>query len=156
MSRKRLNITKTLALLAVAMLPVAQTLAASCCCRSGRAVGESVSTGSQRSCCLQASQSCCIATSTLHGSCCGGESNSGSEPCRCPVGLCGIDPPMGLEPVTSTSSSEVDLRVNALATVPAAVCALNCQVAREPQLASTPHEPTSGAARCVLLCRYLL
>lgn len=156
MSRKLFNISKTLALLAVAMLPIAQTLAASCCCRSARLVGEHGRGGSHTSCCLQALASCCSSASASHGSCCDGESNPDSKPCRCPAGLCGIDVPVGLESATDATSADDDLRVNALATVPAIACAVNCQTACESLLVSTPHASISSPERCSLLCRYRL
>lgn len=156
MSHYFTTISKTFALLAVVMLPVEQTLAASCCCRGSQIAGKHPTAGLLRSCCSQAGASCCSTASTSHNSCCDSDSNSDSKPCQCPVGFCGFDPPTGFDPGTNTTSSSDELRVDTLAAVPAITCDLNFRTPFQSLRLSAFHTSTSGSQRCVLLCRYRL
>ncbi len=147
MSQLLFNISKALALLAVVLLPAEQTLAATCCCRGSRVAGEHGSEGSLSSCCSNAS--------TSHSSCCD-ESHSRSKPCRCPAGMCGMQPPTAFSPVTESSSGDDDLRIATLAAIPVIALDVDSLTLRESLRISATHLSTSGSERCVLLCRYRL
>jgi hypothetical protein len=148
------HISKTLALLAVVMLPVQQMLAANCCCRSGQHAVKQVEAGGQPSCCSQVQASCCGTTSNSSNVCCDqGQPDSSTKPCRCPAGSCGKDAPKAVEPVVDISSANDELSVATVLETPFA------QVGN-PQTDSAEWVPsemaTSGSQRCVLLCRYRL
>lgn len=152
MNRLLLDISKILALLAVTLLPVRQTLAATCCCRGVRIDGKHVAAGEQRSCCLQSLASCCSTARTQDGTCCE-HGRPASKPCRCPAGCCGKDAPKATEPATDTASSGEHL---ALATVPTTVLDAVGETPSDSLGNTTSRTSTSGSERCVLLCRYRL
>jgi len=154
MNRLLLHISKTLSLLAVIMLPVQQALATNCCCRSGH-VNHTVA-GSPSSCCSQSHATYCSTTDKSLGSCCDGQSHTGSKPCRCPVGLCGLDPPMAVDSASETTSSDEDLVIATIGEVSATVTDVERRPHRESLRLSASHASTSGSQLCVLLCRYRL
>lgn len=154
MNRLLPHISKTLALLAVIMLPVEQMLAANCCCRGGQSAVKRVEAGGQPSCCSQVQASCCSNASRSSNACCGqGKPDSGTKPCRCPAGSCSQDTPKAVEPAVDISSANDELSV-------AAVFVTSSAEVGDPQTNSAGSVPaeisTSGSQRCVLLCRYRL
>ncbi|QEG35799.1 hypothetical protein Pr1d_31050 [Bythopirellula goksoeyrii] len=146
MNQLTLNISKSLTLLAVLLLPVEQTLAATCCCHGSSVAGRHVSVGSQISCYSQVQGACC---STDCQSCCAG--HSGSKPCRCPAGLCGLKIPTAVAPTTDTTSVTD-------AWTFAEVSPISFNSVGHSSRKWYPHSAidilTSGSQRCVLLCRY--
>ena len=150
MNRRLLHISKTLALLAVLLLPVEQALAASCCCRGK----QSVVASSQGSCCSQGLATCCSTVSTSQRSCCEqGDTRSEPTPCQCPTGCFGQDSPDAVVPARNNASSDHELTL-------VAVLATSIDVvhgASSDLLRSTVFRTSmSGVQRCVLLCRYRL
>ena len=151
MFRFFLSIAKPLALLAVILLPVEQTLAASCCCRRGQRVDKQVAAGGLKSCCAQRKASCCDIS---HVSCCEtAQTHSDSKPCQCPAGCFGKDVPKAVDPAAYKTSADAELTV-------AVVCTVTIDAVRDagsPLAATTASQPsTNGLQRCVLLCRYRL
>ena len=146
------HISKTLALLAVVMLPVQQMLAANCCCRGGQNAVKQVEAGGQPSCCSQVQASCCSTASNSSNACCGqGQPDSGTKPCRCPAGSCGKNAPKAVDPAVDISSQSDELSL-------APVIETSFAQVGDPQTDSAGCVPsemaTSGSQRCVLLCRY--
>ena len=154
MNRLLPHIAKTLALLAVVMLPVEQMLAANCCCRGGQSAVKHVEAGRQASCCSQVQASCCSTASKSSNACCGqGQPDSGTKPCQCPTGACGKDSPKAVEPAVDNSSVSSDLFVAALIETTS-----DEVIDRQTDSAGRTSSEiwTSSSQRCVLLCRYRL
>ncbi len=139
------HITKILALLAVLLLPVQSSMAATCCCQ--RAVGQSWperSTDSPASCCSQQSSSPCCCRSS--------GSDSDSQSCCCPSGCRCTTSPDAVA-FTADSSSELDLS----ACVAPCASASVCQNKQQCLLTSGDvYSQVSGSELCVQLCRYQL
>lgn len=154
MNRLLPHIAKSLALLAVVMLPVEQMLAANCCCRGGQSAVTHVEAGGQSSCCSQVQASCCSTASRSSNDCCGqSQSDSGTKPCRCPAGTCGKDTPNAVEPAVDISSVNDEFSVAAVLEASSAdVVDLQTDSAGR----TSSEISTSGSQRCVLLCRYRL
>jgi len=147
------HITKTLALLAVLLLPVQGSMAANCCCHRGI-----IQSSPERSADLFASR-----CSKLGASCCGQQSSdpccchssgadSDSQPCRCPSGCRCTTSPDAIA-YSANSSSELDL------TAGIAPCASARAFQNGPQCLLTSADvcsTASGSALCVRLCRFQL
>ncbi len=151
MNRLLLHLSKTLSLLAVAMLPVQHTLAANCCCR-----GSNIEASSTSSCCSQGRSTCCNTANKSIGSCCGGQSPNGSNPCQCPVGLCGLEVSPAVDSTSETTFSVEHLIIATIGEVSATMADVERRPHRESLRLSASHASISGSQRCVLLCRYRL
>ncbi len=158
------HITKTLALLAVLLLPVQSSMAATCCCHRGINQSSLESTMASQamdllaSCCSQPGASCCSQQSL--GSCCchtrgsdGARGSDGdSQPCRCPSGCRCTTSPDAIA-FSAEFSSEWDFS----ASLAPSISANACQDGQRCSRAHTEVSSTaSGATLCVLLCRYQL
>lgn len=141
------HITKTLALLAVLLLPAQRSMASTCCCHRGN--GQSLSefsTDSQTSCCDQHSSSPC--------SCQTSDSGSDSQPCRCPSG-CRCTASSDVIALSANLSSEWDVFADLAPHASASafqneLCGL---LTRTDAFCSAA---ASGSTLCVQLCRYQL
>jgi len=140
MKRLLEHISKSLAVLAVVLLPVEQALAASCCCRGGSGRVAHVADGFQKSCCTQSQAACCGTA-------------SGSQPCHCSIECYGQDAPNTIDPAMFRTSSDDEAVVGVLLTI-----ALDAAGIAAPGLlrSTASPSPIRGAQRCVLLCRYRL
>ena len=146
------HFSKTLAMLAVIMLPVEQALAENCCCRGGKSNEKQVSTTSQATCCSSGESTCCSTAPSSDGSCCEeGQTQTGSKPCQCPAGCFGKDAPKAID-ASGITFSDIEL---SQAIVPMALHEVVCEAPFHSVQLSTS-EATSGSQRCVLLCRYRL
>jgi hypothetical protein len=139
------HITKTLALLAVLLLPVQRSMAATCCCQRG--INQSSlesSTDSPASCCSQQSSSpCCCQTSGA---------DSDSQPCRCPSGCRCTTLPDAIV-FSAESSSEWNFSADIAPSISANVCQNEQRCSRARADVSSN---ASGSTLCVQLCRYQL
>jgi len=156
MNRLITHISKTLALLAILLLPVQQSLAAGCC---GNGVQESrtnqTSADSSKSNCSQHDEaSCCRKESGLGRSCCEWDSpNSKSELGQC-LDMCHDNVPSGEAGSAMVGSTlENDPPVAAVQSI----STIFCDSATQDSLANTiATNSASGFQRCVQLCRYRL
>jgi len=126
MDRLIRHTSKTLALLAIMLLPIQQSLAAPCCCQGGQN-------------CVD--QSCC------------GSPNSESKPCQCPAECCKNAAPNSADPTTTGPTLKKDSPVAAVPSVSAINCE---NAARNSLGGCVAIGPASGFERCVRLCRYRL
>ena len=154
MNLLRGKLPKTLALLAVILLPLQQSLAATCCCRQSRGTIRGQTNGSVSNCCSQGQAGCCAGESDAGSSCCrDGESSTGMTPCRCLAGCCGLDDPRSLDtaPAELPSADELANAVNRTAVV-VAIHAMATQTLPDSSLSDS----MGGPRLSVLLCRYRL
>ena len=145
------RIMRTLALLAVILLPAEQSLAATCCCCTGHASVKQIPTSSHQNCYSKNAGGCCSRRSDAESSCCRqGLRDSESKPCRCPAGCCGKYVPQAADPTATVVSTADDMSVPVvLSTV---LDAQDAVVDLQSIIASP--SPISGSQRCTLLCRY--
>lgn len=153
MNRLHPQIAITLALLAVVALPVEQMLSANCCCRSGQQALEHSERLSARGCCAAEHRACCSRASELSSARDVSERQAGdSQPCSCPC-RCGELMAAAVDSVLSVSVKSDESTASGgfflLVAAPADA---------EPDSAGRParYAPSSGAHRCILLCRYRL
>jgi hypothetical protein len=154
MNRSVTHISKALALLAIMLLPVQQSLAATCCCHGGRGVASQTIVGPQRNCCSQREASYRGRASSLGWSCCEANSpGSKSKPCQCPGECCQKVTPNAVDPVAVRPSLEEDLPVATVLGISTIACE---NTTRNSQVISVANSSTSGSERCIQLCRYRL
>lgn len=148
MNASRVPISKTLVGLAVVLLPLQQALALACFCPQRDAGVRSESEVERAGCCTKGSPvdcSCCSASPAV---------SDGSKPCACPSGCGSQDKTNVAEPLVATEASAAeDGLLVAVARWPMASAdrAGKADLARK-----TPAVSESGAARCVVLCRFTL
>ncbi len=141
--------TKTLALLAILLLPVQRSMAATCDCHSG--VGKA-SSGAMTSCCSQPGASCC-SPYDLEPSCCQAsclDSKSRSE--QCPGEYCEVAVLETVAPLAD-SSSGIDLSAAAAQSISTIA---DVDGPQNLQTSAVAINTMSGSALCVRLCRYRL
>jgi len=145
MNRLITHTAKTLAMLAVLLLPVQQSMAAAtCCCHGGL---------EQTGCCSQGKANCCGGADRPGQSCCNRSSlDSESGSCQCLGGRCGRAAPDVFAP-SADSSSEVDLSA---ATVQGISSFAFENATRDSLADAVSAGPASGFERCVRLCRFRL
>ena len=154
MNRQLSHISKTLALLAVTLLPVEQTLAATCCCRNSHGDVKHIAAGWPKSCCSPGQAAYCRIANASQRSCCEhGQSHSDSKPCRCPAGCLGKDAPDAVVLATDSAASGDELSV---AVMPTTALGLADGTRSDSLRSTTSRYSTSASQRCVLLCRYRL
>lgn len=151
MNRLVSPLSNTLALLAVAFLPIQQCMAGTCCCPA-RLDGVKLSiSASPGSCCSQGRTSCCSRVSSCERSCCAGSPDSKSKPCECPGGCAKTSEPIATGPAEiewSQGNEPTRFAPEVISTV--AILG----TASVPTIAS--EGVASAADRCVRLCRFLL
>ena len=152
MNRLRQKLVKVLALLAVVMLPVEQTLASACCCRLGHTQRQRLWDGIQQSRCAEAVASCCGSARSTAPPCCNSVHADGPKPCPCPAGCFSQGVPNAVSPPDNATIPAVDLFADRVGSAPTVSCAACAALTQCPQLLN----PTSASQRCVLLCRYRL
>ena len=147
------RISKALALLTVALLPLQQCFAATCCCLS-RQPTQHTSPADHDTCCSQKQTSCC------HSMGVDGRSrwqvnwsDSESKPCHYPAGTCCDKKPDAVVPATSASSVS-DEFASAAKVAPADVTAND--TAATFRLTPAPPGSPSGSELCITLCHYRL
>lgn len=148
MNRLVTHTTKTLALLAILLLPVQGAMAATCSCGGG--MGQPF-VGSVANCCSQPGAGCC--SYDLGQSCCQtSSSGSKSQSEQCPDRYCETATTEAIA-LSVDSSIEIDLSavtVHSLSTIAD-------ENGQRNSLASTVADSvTSGSELCVQLCRYRL
>ncbi len=152
MNRHLAYIPKALALLAVTMLPVEQSLAASCCCRIGHHGRQPVREGAaqtgsengQHDGGSTAEKRCCRCCE--HG-------HSNSRPCNCPAGCFSHGAPKAVSSVKDRAFLAVDLSITAVNLIATEDVGTKPSCRLQDPASDTA---ASGAERCVLLCRYRL
>ena len=152
MTRRVRNTSKTLALLAVALLPLQQVFASTCCCRPDSIAQR---TGNETTtCCSNRQVHCCSDNSSGSRTCCqDNRTDHNNESCRCLV--CGLSQDSISN--VDTGTSEKSCSVEGMSTAISSSCvSTSCGIGRTP-LVSTQRSPSLGAAdRCTVLCRYRL
>lgn len=139
------------ALLAVILLPVERSLAATCCCCTSHASVTQIAAPSPQRCCSKIAGSCCSRKSCVERTCCRqGSGESGSKPCHCPSGCCGKYIPQAADP-TATVVSTID-DTSGPVVVSTALDVQDATVDLHSCTASS--SPVSGSQRCTILCRY--
>ncbi len=149
------HLSNTCLLLAATLLPVQQSLMVACCCQRGREATRCPISDLQPPDGLLVPSECCNGLSPNGGCCCcsGGECDSESNPCHCPVGCCGKLGPSPAVADTAGSSLTFELFGGTVASVGAEPKAFS---------AAQPHVTLGGpfspgkASLCARLCRYLL
>lgn len=139
------------ALLAVILLPVEHSLAATCCCCTSHVGVTQIAASSPQSCCSKIAGSCCGRRSGVERSCCRqGSGESGAKPCRCPAGCCGSYGPQTADP---TATGVVTTDDTSIPMVLSTVLDAHDPVV-DPQSIAVSPSPISGSQRCTMLCRY--
>jgi len=155
MNRLITHTLKTLALLASVLLPLQQSLGASCCGQEGQDCANQKSADSSKSSCSQhdAASGCSKAGGLGRSSYEGDSPYSKSEPGRC-SGRCHENaPPSAADPAMVGPCLEVDpsaVTVNSNSTL---VCE---SITRDLLAIAVATRSESGSERCVRLCRYRL
>ena len=146
------DISKTVALLAVLLLPVQQLFAATCCCRQGNVAKHKADVA--KSCCSVPHADCCDTDSAPSRACCQDDTSDGnSKTCRCIV--CGLsdDTYSNVEsPTTGVSSPDEGKWAAASVSSGPACRDLGCHLSATADQLST----LNAADRCHVLCRYRL
>jgi len=149
------HLSNSFLLLAATLLPIQQSLAATCCCQQGREAARAQVSTVPLAASLQSQDEHCNRVFQADGSCCcaGGESGSGSNPCHCPVGCCGKLGPASAAADTAGPSLTDDLAGGAVACVGTEHTAF---ATTQPLAISGGPSSPGGAGLCAQLCRYLL
>ena len=149
------HITKALTLLAVMLLPVQHSLAATCCCRGGHQDVNMTATDSVADCCSRIGLNCCSGTSGHAVTCCD-ESSSGakSKPCKCPGGCVSDTVPSAISYSSTGSSLEDDTSGGIPERTSTLIAEGPGQTPLVYQLGALASCPSNGPARCARLCRF--
>ncbi|NOY40340.1 MAG: hypothetical protein GXP26_00700 [Planctomycetes bacterium] len=155
MNRFVTHTTKTLALLAILLLPVQRSMAATCGCHSGVSQPSSgaMASGAMASCCSRDAVSCCCSSHDLGQSCCqASSSGSKSQSEQCPDRYCETATTEAIA-LSVDSSLEIDLS----AITVHRISTIADESGPQNSLASTVAAgTTNGSELCVQLCRYRL
>ncbi len=146
--------SNTLALLAILLLPVQQSVVASCCCRVTETRANLAAAGLWQDSHSQREWSPCSSGNSQTPSCCNSNSSdSNSRPCQCPCGCCKMPAPDAVDPALTGPSMENDLLVVELHSDSTTNCVNAPQHSLEKLVANFT---TGGSERCVQLCRFQL
>ena len=156
MNRLVSHFSKTLALLAIGLLPVQQYLTTTCCCQAGQQRVKQTIAESSTGCCSQGETSCCKGANRSTNSCCAdGSSDPKSNPCQCPCGCGKNGAPTAVDPATTGWSSEDELPQSAPQSI--AVIAGDTTPPNSTSNAdAVSYLSARGSQRCAQLCRFLL
>lgn len=152
MNRLVASIIKTLTLVAILLLPVQQTLAATCCCHRGR-YDEKQTVKLPARCC----SSCCGGADSHESSFGNARSSSEpSKPCRCPGGCRSHSGPTATTSTTTSPSLEDESGLERVARKSTLSIGSTAHHSVENAFVAVLAFPKRGSERCAQLCRYRL
>lgn len=152
MNRLVSHISKSLALLSVALLPVQQFLSSNCCCQANQSVHQTIAE-SPATCCSPYRTNWSSSTrSSPEQSCCASSSDSKSKPCECAKNAKKLTAPDPAATEWSSADEPTSFARNSIST--AATLCTATDLAADPIVASESR--VSALDRCAQLCRFLL
>jgi len=155
MDTMRVPMSKSVLLLAAAILPVQQSISATECCREAHDGGLRYAAASEGNCCSQKLDNCCNRGDGPWRVCCqhGQTCSDSSKPYPC-SGMCGRSgAPMAVDLTVGIVPPDDELAVTVILTIAADT---SVDTASNSLRSTTSTHTTSGSHRCVLLCRHRL
>ncbi len=149
--------SKALALLAITLLPVQQSLAATGCCLGGQGRVIQAASGSGAGCCSQTQTSCCTGASGREPTCCEkNSSGSQSKPCKDRGGCEKNSAPAAAEPPNTESSLQVVPTFEAFRGAATIAIEISANDSLANALVAVASFAGSGSDRCIQLCCFRL